>query len=75
MSHPVQETTEICDDLSDYPDIEEEVQSFVNSFLLKQSLLKSFLTAIAALFMGAIADRLGFRYCTTISILGRSWPP
>ena len=70
MGHPAQETTEICDNLSDYPEVEEEVQSFVNTFLLKQTLLKSFLTAIAALFMGAIADRLGFRYCTTLSIFG-----
>ena len=66
-----QEPTEVCDNLSDYPEVEEEVQSFVNTFLLKQTLLKSFLTAVAALFMGAIADRLGVRYCTTISIFGR----
>ena len=71
MKHAVQETTEICDNLSDYPEIEDEVQSFVNTFRLKQTLLKSFLTAIAALFMGAIADRLGFRYCTTLSMFGR----
>ena len=70
MDSTMQEATEICDNLSDYPEVEEDVQSFVNAFLLKQTLLKSFLTAIAALFMGAIADRLGFRYCTTISIFG-----
>ena len=71
MGLSAKEPTEICDNLSDYPEVEEEVQSFVNAFLLKQTLLKSFLTAVAALFMGAIADRLGFRYCTTISIFGR----
>ncbi len=61
----------VCDNLTEYEDQNYSVQEMVNSFSLYNALLANLLSAFASFFIGAFADKYGWKSCINMAFVGK----